>query len=109
LPKLTPLETAQVELTKLGVPMPGDFMGDLSPVAGLLFLQRTAEAALAVMADASETLGDPADEANPTVSEVLNGVSAALAGTMHALVALEVLPVAAEEAMLKAGKLPEPI
>lgn len=102
-PRLSPFQSGQVELSKLGVPMPQDFMTDLSPVAALLFLQSCAEATLSVVTGASAADDDPKDEVNPTISEVLNGISAALAGSVHALVALEVLPPEAEEAMTAAG------
>jgi hypothetical protein len=102
-PRLSPFQSGQVELSKLGVPMPQDFMTDLSPVAALLFLQSCAEATLSVVTGASVADDDPKDEVNPTISEVLNGISAALAGSVHALVALEVLPPEAEEAMTAAG------
>ena len=106
MPKLSPMQSAQVELSKLGVPMPNDFMTDLSPIAALLFLQSCAEATLSVVTGATAADDDLKGEVNPTISEVLNGISAALAGSVHALVALEVLPPEAEAAMVAAGAMP---
>lgn len=106
MPKLSPMQSAQVELSKLGVPMPNDFMTDLSPIAALLFMQACAEATLSVVTGATAADDDPKDEVNPTISEVLNGISAALAGSVHALVALEVLPPEAEAAMVAASVIP---
>ena len=105
-PKLSPQQSAEVELSKLGVPMPQDFMSDLSPVAALLFLQACSEATLSVVTGATAADDDPKDEVNPTISEVRNGISAALAGSVHALVALEVLPPEAEAAMVAASVMP---
>ena len=106
LPPLTLKESGQVELRKLGVPLPSEFMVDLSPIAALLFLQDTAEGALRCLTDAVARDNEDGAEVQPVVSEVLNGMTAALAGTIHALVALEVLPPEAEAAMTDAARLP---
>jgi hypothetical protein len=103
LPTRTPLEAAKVELSKLGVPMPQDWMESLTPVAALLVLQATAEATLGVLAGAFADPANELDADNPVAGEVLNGVTSGLAGAVHALVALEVLPQAAEDAMTEAG------
>jgi hypothetical protein len=96
----TALELAQTELSDSMVPWPDDFMTDYTPQAGLLFGRQVAMCLLKMVTDAAASVATGPDEEEPTVSEVLNGVSMAIAGLTHALVALEVLPAEAEEGML---------
>ena len=98
----TPLEVAQEELAAAHAPDPRWMEEDLSPHAVLLYCWEQAKVALEVATAAATSLGGPADEEQPVVNEVLNGVSAALAGYTVSLCALEVLPPAALDA-LKAG------
>lgn len=92
---MTPLEMCQAELADAKVPTP-DFLGeDLTPAPLLLWCFEAAKIALtAVTAGAVAIQGDEDTEV-PVMTEVLNGVSQALAGYMYALVKLEVLPQAA--------------
>ena len=48
---------------------------------------------------AAVSLGEAPDEPNDTVAACVNGVAAAIAGSTHALVALEILPLEAEQAL----------
>ena len=96
---MTALEQAQAELSDAMVPMPADYMDDLTPQAGLLLGFELAKFCLTMVTDAAASLGVPDGEEQPTISEVLNGVSAMVAGACHALVALGVLPQAAEDAL----------
>jgi hypothetical protein len=100
---MTALESAQAELSESMVPYPDDFLTDYSPQAALLFLRQCSMVALQMMTAGAVSLGADADETQPVVSEVLNGVSACVAGSTHALVALGVLPVEAEEALVNGG------
>lgn len=109
MPALTPLEAAKVELMKLGVPMPQDWMQHLSPVSALLVLQNVCEAAVTVMSGAFADPSNELDPDSPVAAEVLNGVTAGLAGSVHALVALEVLPKEAEEALSVASEVTGPV
>lgn len=97
------LELAQTELSDSMVPWPDDFMTDYTPQAGLLFGRQVAMCLLKMVTDAAASVATGPDEEEPTVSEVLNGVSMAIAGLTHALVALEVLPAEAEEGMMGVG------
>ena len=95
----SPLETVQAELAKLHFPWPADFLPDATPQAALEYARQLASVLLGMVTDAAASLAGPADEEQPTVSEVLNGVAMMVAGATHALVALGVLPVEAEEAL----------
>ena len=96
---MTALETAQDELAKSMMPHPDEFMEDYSPQAALLFLRQVSMSTLRVATAASASMQGDEDEEVPTITEVLNGVAAAVVGSTHALVALGVLPVEAEEAL----------
>jgi hypothetical protein len=95
----TPLEAAQAELAKTMTPWPDEFMFTLTPQAGLLFGRQVAMCLLKMVTDGAAMIATEAGEDQPTVSEVLNGVAMAVAGLTHALVAIGVLPVEAEEAL----------
>ena len=97
---MTALETAQDELAKSMMPHPDEFMEDYSPQAALLFLRQVAMSSLRTCTAASASLGADEDEEVPAATEVLNGVAAAVVGSTHALVALGVLPLEAEEALV---------
>ena len=98
------IDAVQAELATLMVPWPDDFMEDMSPPAALLFLRQTAMATLKVIAGGALSLEEDGDEPSPTVTEVLNGVAACIAGATHSCVALELLPVEAEEALERASE-----
>jgi hypothetical protein len=98
---MTALEQAQAELADSFTPHPDEFMDAYSPQAALLFLRQVSMACLKVVTGAAASINGGEDEEQPTLNEVLNGVSAAVAGSTHALVALEVLPIEAEEALVK--------
>lgn len=93
------LDTVQSELSEKMVPWPDDYVEDLSPPATLFLLRQMAMAALKVATGAVLSLKEDGDEENPTLTEVMNGVAAAVAGATHACVALGVLPIEAEDAM----------
>lgn len=96
------LEQAQAELADAMVPMPSDYLEDLSPQAAILLCWEAAKSLLTILTAAAQSLATDDDETQPTVSEVLNGAAASLAGLTHVLVALQVLPAEAEEAMASA-------
>jgi hypothetical protein len=95
----TPLQAVQAELAAAMYPWPDDVMDDLTPQAGLVVLRQTAMQCLRMVTDAAGSLAADGNEEQPTISEVLNGVAAAVAGATHALVALGVLPAEAEQAL----------
>ncbi len=94
------LELALAELADSMTPHPSEFMADYSPGAALLFLRQVAEQMLGILAGAAASVMAEPDEEQPVLSEALNGVAACLAGSTHALVALGVLPVEAEDALV---------
>lgn len=96
---MTALESAQAELAEAMTPWPDEFMFSYSPQAGLLFGRQVAMCLLTMVTDAAASLGADGGDSAPMLHEVLNGVAAMVAGATHALVALEVLPVEAEEAL----------
>jgi hypothetical protein len=115
------LEAVKAELAKLHFPWPADFLPDATPQAGIEYGRQVASVLLGMVTDAAASLAGPAvvlkstdglakavgpaeldtrgDEDQPVVSEVLNGVAMMVVGATHALVALGVLPVEAEEAL----------
>jgi hypothetical protein len=96
---VTALEAAQAELSESMVPYPDDFLTEYSPQAALLFVRQCSMVALQMVTGAAASLETSPDEDQPVVAEVMNGVAACIAGSTHALVALGVLPVEAEEAL----------
>ena len=96
---LSPLDLALAELADSFVPHPDDFLESYTPQAAFLFGRQVAMKCLEIATGAAISLGVESDEEVPTVTEVLNGVSMAVAGLTHALVALGVLPPEAEEAL----------
>jgi hypothetical protein len=57
---------------------------------------------LTMVTDAAASLGSDGEDSVTTLHEVLNGVASMVAGATHALVAIEVLPKEAEEALINA-------
>jgi hypothetical protein len=96
---VTALESVQAELSDAMVPWPDDYVDGLSPQAALLLLRQMAMATMKVVTGATVALEMVDTEDIGAAGEVLNGVAAAIAGPTHALVALEVLPPEAEEAL----------
>lgn len=96
------LDAVQSELSANMVPWPDDYVEDLTPPAALFLLRQMAMATIRVVAGASVSLEEDGDEPSPTITEVLNGVAACIAGATHACVALEILPPEAEEALERA-------
>lgn len=94
------LELAQEELASYMGPWPDEFMPDYTPQAGLLFARQVAMCCLTMVTDAAASLAGEAGDDEAVLHDVLNGVSAAVAGFTVALVALGVLPPEAEEAMV---------
>lgn len=97
---MTALETAQDELAKSMMPHPDEFMEDYSPQAALLFGRQVAMSCLRICTTAAASLNVADGDEEPTSTEVLNGVAAGVVGFTHALVALGVLPVEAEEGLV---------
>lgn len=95
----TTLDAAQAELVSGLFPHPDEFMESLSPPAALLFARQVSMATLKVLAGAAISLDEDPDGDGGAVTEVLNGLAAAVAGYTHAMVALELLPPEAEEAL----------
>lgn len=101
---MTPLEACQAELVDAKVPTP-DFLGeDLTPPTILYWCFEAAKIALTAVTAGAASLTEAQDEEQPVMTEVLNGVTFALAGYTHALVALDVLPKQAEEAISSGAK-----
>lgn len=94
------LGAAQAELSDATMPVPGDFLEDLSPQAAGLWCWEAAKSLLTIVTAAATSLGADPSEEQPSVHEVLNGAAASLAGLTHMLVVLDVLPPEAEQAML---------
>lgn len=101
----TPLESVQAELASAMIPWPEDYLTDLSPGAMLLLLRQMSMATMKALTGAALSLGEPADEHNDTVADCCNGVAAAIVGATHALVALEILPPEAEQALEEGASL----
>ena len=95
------LDQAQAELARLMWPWPDDYVEEASPPAALLYGRQLAMALLKVATGAVVSLGDDVTDDPAVAHEVLNGVSMAVAGMTHALVALEVLPVEADQALVE--------
>ena len=93
------LENVQAELSAAMVPFPDEYVESLTPGAVLFLLRQMSMAALGVVAGASASIAEEAGDDTPALNEVLNGVSMAVAGSTHALVALELLPAEAEAAL----------
>lgn len=91
------------ELATAMVPMPDDYLEDLSPPAAVLVLRQMAMATAKVVLGATLSLGE--DEAGPdgALGELLRGVMSAVAGATHACVALDLLPPEAETELEAAG------
>lgn len=100
---MTTYDAASAELSAAMVPMPDDFVEDLSPPAALLFLRQCTMAIAKVVVGATISLSEDPDEADGPLGEVMRGVMAAVAGTTHACVAIGLLPQAAEDELEAAG------
>lgn len=96
---MTALDAAQAELGQTMMPHPDEFMEDYSPQAALLFGRQVAMSCLRICVAAATSLNVADGDEEPTSTEVLNGVAAGVMGFTHALVALGVLPLEAEEAL----------
>lgn len=102
----TAYNAASDELSRAMVPMPDDFVEDLSPPAALLFLRQATMAVAKVVLGATIALGEDEDESDGPLGEIMRGVMAAVAGTTHACVAIGMLPQAAETELELAARLP---
>lgn len=96
-------EQATAELSAGMVPWPDDYVEDLTPSAALVLCRQMAMATLKVVMGGALSLDEDPDESAGVMDEIVNGCAAAVAGLTHACVALELLPVEAEEA-LEAGQ-----
>src|SRR5271154_2237916 len=101
---VTPLEMCQAELADAKTLTPDFLAEDLTPAAAILWGFEASKVLLTMVTAAAASLDVPEDEEQPVMTEVLNGVSSALAGYMYALVKLEVLPEAALEAIASGTK-----
>ncbi len=104
---MTTLEQVQAELADGMAPLPELWAYDLSPQAAVLYAWELAKTVLSVQAAAAMSTGADVEEEQPVITEILNGCSAALAGYTHALVVLEVLPQAAEDALVTGAGTPQ--
>jgi hypothetical protein len=93
------LDAVQGELSTAHFPFPADFLSDVSPQAAIEFGRQVAGILLQMVTDAAALIAKEDGDDQPTVNEALNGVAMMVAGATHALVALGVLPVEAEEAL----------
>ena len=104
MPKTTPRDAALALMVNRGVPTPSDWLPDF-PLPSALFI--LGEVVRGVYESAVIFFGEmdsEGDEVDDTAAEVMNGLAAALAGSTHALVAMELLPPEAEQAMEEAAK-----
>lgn len=97
------LDQVQGELAKLAVPAPSEWMEDLTPPAALLYMKAVAESAMTIVAGAVKDAPPEGEDADDLAAALVSGCAMALAGATHALVALGVLPEAAEEALEQAN------
>ena len=93
------LKATQEELQDAMAPVPEDYMQTFSPPAALVYARLVAMQALTICMAATAELQLDGTEEQPTLTEVLNGCMAAVAGFTHALVSLEVLPPESDEAI----------
>ncbi len=100
----TAYDAASAELSRAMVPMPDDFVEDLSPPAAMLFLRQCTMAIAKVVLGATISLSEDPDEADGPLGEAMRGIMAAVAGTTHACVAIGLLPQAAEDELEEAGR-----
>lgn len=99
LPKQTPRDAALALMVNRGVPVPSEWVPDF-PLPSALFILH--EVARGVMEQAVVFFGEmnsAGDEVDDTAADVLNSVAQCLAGSVHALVSLDLLPQSAEDAM----------
>lgn len=104
LPKQTPRDAALALMVNRGVPVPSEWVPDF-PLPSALFILH--EVARGVMEQAVVFFGEmnsAGDEVDDTAADVLNSVAQCLAGSVHALVSLDLLPQSAEDAMTEAAK-----
>ncbi len=95
----TPLDQAQAELGSSMMPHPEVFLKAYSPQAAFLFVRQCSLVLGEMVVDAAITTAKDDGDDQPIVTECLNAVAQCIAGATHALVALGVLPVEAEEAL----------
>lgn len=96
---MTALEQAQDELANSMIPHPDIFLEDYTPQAALLFARQVAMATTKIcMTWVRDTSTDLSEE-SPAANGMMNGCAAGVVGFTHALVALGVLPLEAEEAL----------
>jgi hypothetical protein len=96
---MSALSDCEAELTPAHAVLLESIEEDLTPQAALYFCWEMAKVALTIATAAAASLADPDDDNQPVLSEMINGVSEALAGYTVALMALDVLPPVAGEAM----------
>lgn len=102
--KTTPKDAALAQLVNFGVPTPTDFVPHMELPSALFFMR---DLATAIQERAVVFFGEMAqvgDEVDDMAALVFNGVSACMAGSTHALVALGMLPQEAEDGMTEALK-----
>jgi hypothetical protein len=103
LPKLTPRDAALAELTNKGMPAPSEFMPDFDLPPALFILREVVQGAMESAVIFFGKMAESGDEVSDTAAEVFNAIAQCMAGATHALVALEMLPQAAEDAMMEAA------
>jgi hypothetical protein len=104
LPEETPRDVALALMVNRGVPVPSNWVPDF-PLPSALFI--LSEVARGVMESAVVFFGEmdqAGDEVDDKAAEVLNALSSCMAGATMALVALDLLPQEAEDAMTEAAQ-----
>jgi hypothetical protein len=95
------LKDAEDELAKAKLPLPAFLEEDVSPPTALYWLWEAAKTGVVIIRAFAENLQLDTSEEQPVLTEAMNGCLAALVGYTHTLVALEVLPPEAEEALAR--------
>lgn len=98
---MTALDDAQSELGTKMIPLPEWLEEDVTPVTALYWVYEAVKLALPIATGFAQNLQIDEAEEQPVLTELLNGVSFAVAGMTHAMVALEVLPQEAEDALTR--------
>ena len=92
------------ELASAMVPMPDDYVEDLSPHAAILLLRQMSMVTAKVALGATVSLQEDDSEPDGALGDVLRGVMGAVAGATHACVALGIFPAEAETELEEAAR-----
>jgi len=103
-PPANVLEAVQRELAATMVPHPEEFMTDYSPQAGLFFLRQVAMETMRIVGAACKSLEAEGEDQAPAALEALAATMVCVTASTRGLVALDVLPAEALEAVEEALK-----